>query len=163
MVISLSSTFAYAEGSTVTPRTNGVDFIAAYSLNLRDAQTAAGNIVVNVPKQSTLNNSDNGGWWWSDSTWTGVHYGSKFGYARNDLICPSQSCYKVTASSGLNLRSAASTSSLSKGLISYGEYVYIIDFTSSDWCEVLALSSNSSVDGKTGYVSRDYITRVYGI
>ena len=113
IMVSLMSSFTYAEEPEISQRAINSDFIAAYSVKLRESATTVSDVVVTAPKRSTLNHYNTVNWSHSVTSWSDVHYGSYYGYVRNDLICPSHSCYKVTASSGLNLRASGSSSASS--------------------------------------------------
>ena len=63
---------------------------------------------------------------------------------------PSETYYKVTATSGLNVRSAASSSADIVDVLSYDAIVTLVEKTSSSWYKVKTSST-------TGYVSTDYI------
>lgn len=64
--------------------------------------------------------------------------------------------YKVTATSGLNLRKSASTSSAILETLSYGSIVTLVDAYSSSWYKV------KSSSGNVGYVSTEYIEKYNG-
>ncbi len=64
--------------------------------------------------------------------------------------------YKVTATSGLNLRKSASTSASILETLSYGSIVTLVDAYSSSWYKV------KSSSGNVGFVSTDYIEKYNG-
>ncbi len=64
--------------------------------------------------------------------------------------------YKVTATSGLNLRKSASTSASILETLSYGSIVTLVDAYSSSWYKV------KSASGNVGFVSTDYIEKYNG-
>lgn len=160
LIFSLCTVFASASGHA--------DFIAAYAVNLRSGQTVGSSIVTTAPKQSTLNNGDNSGWIFGTS-FTGVSYHSDFGYVRNDLMIPSQSCKKVSTSSGngLYMRKDAGTgyAKVYSAAIPNNTFLYYISQkvgTDGDiWYKVRAFATG--MDALTGYVHSDYVTTVHGI
>lgn len=140
------------------------------NLNLRDKASTSGTVLITIPKGKTvtlLSGKDANGWY-------KVSYNGKTGYASGSYITentsnssntstgnsnnnsntttPSnQTPIKGQTTENLNLRSKASTSGTVLATIPKGKIVTILaDKDANGWYKV-------SYDGKTGYVSGDYL------
>lgn len=167
MIMLLASIFTVsisATAPTASIMTNGVDFIAGYTVNLRSTQSSSGSIVATAPKRSTLNNSDNGGWIWSKTSWTGVSYHGTFGYARNDLIMPSQNAKTIYTSSGVGvrLRYGHGTDYGYTYVLPVGTYVCVVG-SYSTWRQVRVYAGGESYDEALGWVQASYLATLNGI
>lgn len=138
------SVFAYtAKGGTVT---------AKGALNLRSGASTSNSVVAKLPSGSKVLVTDQSGSWYQ------VSYNGKSGYVSSSYLSLSDTMdvtagyAKVTASTSLHLRQAASTSSASLGKLRNGTTAKILG-VSNGWVKV-------NYGSKTGYLSGDYVTVV---
>ena len=160
LTASALAVYANAAEPSANPKSAGVDYITAYACTLRAGQSSSSTSLASIAKGKRVNNSDNSGYMFSNTSWTGVTYNAQFGYIRNDLIIPSQDCYRVTTTSGLKLRKGPGSGYGYYGTILYNTYLHVIEYTNSSWYKVRAYSS--SLDSYVGYVSTSYIAQVTG-
>lgn len=98
---------------------------------------------------------------YSVNRWTDVTASNGIGWVRNDLLCPSENCYAVSTTAGLNLRAGPSTSHAVMCALEYGTYVEIISIVDSivdEFAFVRVRTGDYEED--VGYVSVDYIRQV---
>lgn len=95
---------------------------------------------------------------YSINRWTDVTASNGIGWVRNDLLCPSENCYAVSTTAGLNLRAGPSTSHAVMCALEYGTYVEIISVISSNFAFVRVRTG--IYEGDVGYVSANYIRQV---
>lgn len=94
---------------------------------------------------------------YSINRWTDVTASNGIGWVRNDLLCPSENCYAVSTTAGLNLRAGPSTGYPVVYALEYGTYVEVISFGSAfNFVRV----RTGDYEGTRGYVSVDYIRQV---
>ena len=126
--------------------------ITMENLNLRDKASTSGRILTTIPKGKTvtiLSEKDENGWY-------KVSYDGKTGYVSRSYLTTSNSTPAVsktgTATENLNLRDQPGTSGKILTTIPKGKTVTILsEKDENGWYKV-------SYDGKTGYVSRSYLT-----
>ena len=81
------------------------------------------------------------------------------GYVRRDLVCPSDRCYKVTTTSGLNVRTGVGTDKPILCSIEYGDYVELrSEQSSGNWYYVRVRTGDH--EGALGYVVFTYLGQV---
>ena len=81
------------------------------------------------------------------------------GYARSDLVCPKDRCYKVNSSSGLNVRSGAGTNYSTIVTVPNGTYLEVLSVMDSvSWCRVRVRTGND--ENTIGFVNYSYIVQV---
>ena len=81
------------------------------------------------------------------------------GYARSDLVCPKDRCYKVNSSSGLNVRSGAGTNYGTIVTVSQGTYLEVLSVMDSvSWCKVRGRTGSD--ENTIGFVAYSYIVQV---
>ena len=94
---------------------------------------------------------------YSINRWTDVTASNGIGWVRNDLLCPSENCYAVSTSAGLNLRDGPSLNSEIVRTLEYGTSVEVISFGSAfNFVRV----RTGIYEGDVGYVSANYIRQV---
>ena len=94
---------------------------------------------------------------YSVNKWTDVTASTGIGWVRNDLLCPSENCYAVSTTAGLNLRDGPSLNSEIVRTLEYGTYVEIISIV-DEFAFVRVRTGD--YEGTRGYVSVDYIRQV---
>lgn len=94
---------------------------------------------------------------YSVNKWTDVTASNGIGWVRNDLLCPSENCYAVSTTAGLNLRDGPSLNSEIVRTLEYGTYVEIISIV-DEFAFVRVRTGD--YEGTRGYVSTKYIRQV---
>ncbi len=100
---------------------------------------------------------------YSKTNWYSIATSSSYptdnGYARSDLICPKDRCYKVNTTSGINVRSGVGTDKPVVCSISNGIYMEVRSLhDSGNWCYVRVRTG--SYEGTMGYVASANIIQV---
>lgn len=116
-------------------------------INVRSGASTGYPVVATVPKGSHITLlSRNGNWWY-------VEYGNnRFGYCHADYITPIEGIpARVTAKSGLNVRSGRSTAYSINDILYYNQVIVVLN-TENGWSRILYHGT------KTGYVSSQYLS-----
>ena len=164
-IMVLMATIAICVSATKPNISNTGDrwFTACLSYNLRSSASSSSSSVESVGKsynrKSYSSSYTSGTYAYSQSTWFRLLNSdqSTNGYARCDWICPRNACYKVTSSSGLNVRDNVNGNILfSVGSGTYFQVLAVMDSTS--WCRIRVRTG--SHEGDIGFVSYNYIAQV---
>jgi len=149
----LSSSASTISSSTSTSTTTGT--VNDNNVNLRKSASTSSDSLGKLSKNKKVTILGTSGEWYK------VSVDGKTGYIHSDYVVKGNSTTTtVSAASSqgtvndnnVNLRKSASTSSDSLGKLSKNKKVTILA-TSGEWYKV-------SVDGKTGYIHSDYVTKV---
>lgn len=141
-------------------------FTACFNYNIRATPSNSGTVVqlVNKSYNRYSGGTTSGSYVYTPNTnptWVSMYNATQttLGYARSDLVCPKDRCYKVNAASGLNIRESYTTGSDLVCTVSNGTYLEVINVMSSTpWCQVRVRTGD--YEGKVGYVAYQYIVQV---
>lgn len=164
-IVMLAVVMAVCVSSTKPNISNTGDrwFTACLSYYLRSSASINSSHVESVGKsynrKSYSSSYTSGTYSYSQSTWFRLLNSdqSTNGYARCDWICPRNACYKVTSSTGLNVRDNVNGNILFS--VDYGTYFEVLAVMDSvSWCRVRVRTG--SHQGDIGFVAYNYITQV---
>ncbi|MFI3325899.1 MAG: SH3 domain-containing protein [Clostridia bacterium] len=141
--------------ATPTPTVEGYSAKVISGVNFRSGKGTSYSIISVISTGTIVTVTDDSSSWYavtlSDGTSGYVYY--TYLTATTDSDSTDSTEYLITtASSGLNLRTSASTSSTVLKVLSKGTVVTLLEKTSSSWYKV------ETSDGTVGYVSADYVS-----
>lgn len=145
---------------TVSPWYLFDPYLTLFDSNVRTGPGMNNSVVTTLLKGTTVYLGHESG------DWTYVAFeprdGAEGGYILSDLICLKSACYYTTASSGLALRLAGSTSSSITGYIDYNTFVELLSGpNSSGWAKVRV--REGALENYEGWVYFSYLAKYNGI
>ena len=163
IAVSVMSIGAYAQKPVLLPDNHW--HTACFNYNIRATQSNSGTSLETVSKSKNRHSTaaTSASYAYSTSNWYSIATSSSYptdnGYARSDLICPKDRCYKVSANSGINVRTGVGTDKPVVCTISNGTYIEIRTlYDSGNWCYIRIRTGSN--EGVLGYVASANIVQV---
>lgn len=149
-VVMICSVFAtalpvFAASNTLT---------ANVALNLRESASTSSAKLIVIPAGASVTLLAN-----STDGWAKITYSDKTGYSSTEFLnAPSGSAVKMggVTTAAVNLRQSKSTSSTALTVVPKGAKVSVSDNSDAEW-------AMASYDGKSGYISKDYLTITFSM
>ena len=165
VIASILSVYVAALDSVIDEDNNIFTACFTYHIRASASSSATSLQTVSVTKNRIAANDSSygtsGTYSYSTTGWMGImpKNSNTKGYARRDLVCPSDRCYKVTSTSGLNVRTGVGTDKPILCSIEYGDYVELrSDQSNGNWYYVRVRTGVH--EGEKGYVSFAYLGQV---
>lgn len=151
--------------SAVTPviNTSNRMFVACFTTRIRSGASTSYSSLESLAKNAYRysQSTTSGSYDYSTQDWMRLNTsGGTNGYIRRDMVCPTDRCYKVTASSGLNLRERPEADAKIIVTIPYGEYVQVKEVTGG-YSVVIVRTGN--FEAEEGCVVNTYLSRVCSV
>ena len=163
LLTSMMSIGVFAQKPVILPDNHW--HTACFNYYIRGSQSNTGTQLeyVNKAKNRHSTTATSANYAYSTSIWYSIATSSSYptdnGFARSDLICPKDRCYKVNASSGINVRTGVGTDKPIAFSIGNGIYLEVMSlYDSGNWCRVRVRTG--SYEGSTGYVASANIVQV---
>ena len=165
LVLTVMLSLCTVNVSAATPAINTSNrmFVACFATRIRSGASTSYSSLESLSKNAYRysQSTTSGTYDYSTQDWMRLNTsGGTNGYIRRDMVCPTDRCYKITASSGLNLRERPEADSRIIATIPYGEYVQVKSITGG---YSVVIVRTGDYEEEEGCVVNTYLARVCSV